>query len=207
MFRGILPKEVDFYAFFEKHIALGIKMSETLLELAKTDGSIEVYAKRIKDLEHEMDEITHSCADALHRTFITPMERTDIFSLIKRLDDIGDSIDAAVTRMLLYEIHHMRPEVAEIAEILVKSTREIEKALKHLRDPKHQDAISEHCINIHQLESDGDIILRSAITKLFREGDAMVVIKWKEIVERLEKAVDRCEDVVNIIEGVVISAS
>jgi len=207
MFRGILPKEVDFYAYFEKHISLGIKTSETLLELAKTGGDPEPFAKRIKDLEHEMDDVTHSCAEALHKTFITPIERTDIFKLIKRLDDIGDSIDAAVSRMVLYEIREVRSDMRDIAEILVKATREIERAIKLLRDPHKVDAINDACRVIHQLENDGDIVLRAAITKLFREGDVMEFIKWKEIIERLEKAVDKCEDVANIIEGVVIASA
>lgn len=206
MFRGILPKEVDFFNFFDNHIALGIEISKKLLELC--DGNnIEETAKQIKQLEHEMDDIVHLCTEQLYKSFITPFEGTDILKLIKRLDDIADCIYGAASRMVLYEISLIRPEVKEIANILIKSTEEISFALKGIRNGKNDAIVKKHCITIHNLESQGDEILRTAIIRLFKESDPVIIIKWKEIFERLEKAVDRSEDVANIIEGILIASA
>ncbi len=158
-------------------------------------------------MEHQTDEITHRCIEALHKTFITPIERTDIQHLIKRLDDIIDCIDGAASRIAMYDLDFVRPEAVEMAHVLLQATREIELALKALRDKKNVDFIRQQCIKIYDLENKGDEIQRKAILRLFKEGEPILIIKWKEIFERLEMAVDRCEDVGNIIEGVVIASS
>jgi len=206
MFRGILPKEFNFYDYFERHIAVTVKAATELMLLASDNANIESCARRIKELELQADDITHKCTEALHKTFITPIERTDIHSLIKILDDIVDNIDSAVQRIGLYEITEIRSETKMFAEILVKTTQEIELALKGLRDIKNSEYISARCRTIHQLESEADMVLRSAIVRLFKENKPIEAIMWKEIFERMEKAVDKCEAVANIIEGVVISA-
>ncbi len=207
MFRGILPKEVNFYNYFEKHITLSIKAATELLILSNEGADVVAAAKRIKDFENEADDITHLCTEELHKTFITPFERADIHNLIKNLDDIIDNIDGAVSRILLYEITIIRNETKLLADILVKCTMQIEQALKGLRNMKDPDFIIDKCKIIHQLESEGDAVLRSAILRLFKEGDAIPLIMWKEIFQKLEKAVDKTEAVANIIEGVVISAA
>ena len=206
MLRGLLPKEVDFFNYFDEHISLGVQTSKILLELAE-GADIAEKAKEIKNLEHQMDDIVHHCTEQLYRTFITPIDRTDILKLIKRLDDIGDCIHGAASRIELYELTNMRPEIKEIANILIKSTEEIAKALKGLRKTKLDKEINEYCINVHHFESEGDEILRRAIIKLFKEDNPIDIIKWKEIFERLEKAVDRCEDVAIIIEGILIAST
>ncbi|MBM2813614.1 MAG: ykaA [Ignavibacteria bacterium] len=207
MFRGILPKEYGFYDYFEKHAAMTILTCKELVKMASEGGNTTVASRTIKDYEHELDKITHQCVEALHKTFITPIERNDIHTLIKRMDDIVDSIDAAVLRMALYEITEVRSDVKDIAEVLLKAAIEIEKALKGLRNIKNSDYIKEKCIAIREFESEGDLIFRQALSNLFKETDAILVIKWKEIYERFEKAVDRCEDVANIIESIVITSS
>jgi uncharacterized protein Yka (UPF0111/DUF47 family) len=207
MLKHLLPKEHAFFNNFEAHVALVIEACEEFIKLSKPGTDIIQSVKKIEDLEHQTDEITHRCIEALHKTFITPFERTDIQHLIKQLDDIVDSIDGAASRIVLYEIHEIRPEAAELAEVLLKSTREIELALKCLRDIKNPELIRQKCIRIYDLENRGDEILSSAILRLFKEGDPILIIKWKEIFERLEIAVDRSEDVANTIEGIVISSS
>lgn len=207
MLKHLLPREHAFYDNFESHAKLTIQACEEFLKLTKPDADIIHCAKCIEDLEHETDEITHRCIEALHKTFITPIERTDIQHLIKRLDDIVDSIDGAASRIVLYEIREIRSEAAELAEVLLKSIKEIELALKALRNKKNIDLIRQKCIRIYDLENRGDDILRSAILRLFKEGEPVLIIKWKEIFERLEMAVDRCEDVANTIEGIVIASS
>jgi predicted phosphate transport protein (TIGR00153 family) len=207
MLKRILPKEYSFFDFFDKHIQVTARVCQELLDLTSNGQDISGKVAHIHQLEHEADQITHECIEALHKTFITPIERTDILQLIKQLDDILDSIDAACSRIELYGIVEMRQEAREMAEVLVSSVQEIEAALKQIRNLKNIEEINRSCIAVHELENRGDSILRSALIRLFQEDQPILIIKWKEIFERLEKAVDRCENVANIIEGVVISAS
>jgi uncharacterized protein len=206
MLKHILPKEHCFFDHFEDHIHLAVETCREFLAITK-GGDIAMGVKKIEIMEHKTDEITHHCIEALHKTFITPMERTDIQKLIQRLDDIVDFIDGTAMRFILYDIKEIRSETRDLADVLILATEEIEKALKKLRHPKSFDSIRENLIAIYDLENRGDEILRAALMRLFKENDPILIIKWKEIFERLEKAVDRCEDVANIIEGVVISSS
>lgn len=207
MLKHLLPKEHAFFDTFEAHVALVIQACEEFLRLTKPGADITRSAGIIEDLEHQTDEITHRCIEALHKTFITPIERTDIQVLIKRLDDIVDSIDGAASRIVLYEIQQVREEAHQLVDVLLTATKEIEAALKGLRNKKNAELIRQKCIRIYDLENRGDEILRSAIQRLFKEEDPLLIIKWKEVFERLEIAVDRCEDVANTIEGIVISSS
>jgi hypothetical protein len=209
MFGSLLPKEVCFFDYFEKHAAMTINACRAFLEL--TEGKKENIAEeaaRIKEIEHQADNLTHRCIEELNKTFITPIDRVDIHQLIKRLDDIIDSVDAATSRIALYELVEMRPEAQQLASVLLRAMMEIELALKGLRKIKNVESIKEQLIAIHERENEGDAILRAALTRLFKEEDRpIMVIKWKEIFERLEKATDRCEEVANIIEKIVIEAS
>lgn len=208
MFRSILPQETSFFDYFEQTAKLAIDVCNELLALTIHDGDVAARANRIKEIEKEADKITHKCTDALHSTFITPMDRSHIHSLIKRLDDIIDSVDSTTSRMVLYELTEMRPEAKALAEVLVRATTEIELAVKRLRNLKHPEGIEAHLVAIYRMENEGDAILRAALVRLFKEEtNAIVVIKWKEIYERLEKATDRCESVASIIQGIVIEAS
>ena len=204
MFKSILPKEYNFYDYFERHIAISKSISEILIQLSEGKIELEACAKQIREMENQADKITHECTEALHKTFITPIERTDIFTLIKRLDDITDNMESAVSRMSLYEVKEIRPETREVADILVSQIKALEIAIKGLRNIKNSDAIKEQCIRVRELESIGDKAFRRGLQRLFRETDAVVIIKWKEIMERFEKAIDRCEDVANVIESVLI---
>jgi uncharacterized protein len=209
MFRRLLPQETSFFDFFEAHSKLSIEACKELHAIAVNPSELVNRANRIKEIEHLADDVTHKCIDALHRTFITPLDRADIHQLIKRLDDVVDSVDSAASRMMLYELTDMRPEMRRFTEALVKATTEIEVAVHSLRKLNSAStAIEKSCVAIHEAENEGDQILREALVRLFKEEkNAVLVIKWKEIYERLEKATDRCEAVANIIEGVAIEAS
>ncbi|MCX7047325.1 MAG: DUF47 family protein, partial [Candidatus Sumerlaeota bacterium] len=208
MLRNLLPKNVNFFEYFEKHSALIIETCRQLLALSDPDADITVIFARIKELEHEADLITQHCMEEIHKTFITPIDRNDIHDLIKRMDDIIDVIFATTSRIDMYEIRVIRPEATEFSRVLCQCSETIAQAIHGLRNLKHAKLINDCCIRMHQLENQGDDILRSALAKLFKEEtNAISVIKWKEIYERLEKAIDRCDDVANIIEGVVIEAS
>jgi predicted phosphate transport protein (TIGR00153 family) len=208
MIRKLLPKNVEFFDYFEKHIALTIQGCEELIRLLTTDGKVDEHVSRIKEIEHMTDTLTSDCIDALHKTFITPIDRGDIHRLIRRLDDIIDAVDTVAQRLSLYEIKDIRSEAPEVAEVLLKAAFEVQNAIRLLSDMKNAQKIVGHCISVYQLENSGDTILHNALVRLFKEEkDPIQVIKWKELFEILEKAVDRCEDAANIIQGVVIEAS
>jgi uncharacterized protein Yka (UPF0111/DUF47 family) len=207
MFRRFLPKETNFFEFFENHSVKCIDATSSLLDLVSSGGEFESIARRIEAIEKEADLITHQCIDALHRTFITPIDRSDILLMIKRMDDIIDTVHAATSRIILYELREIRDEARELGQILVKSTTEIGKAVKSLRNLKNPQAIQDSCVLVHGLEDEADAILKAAVVRLFREQNPVLVIKWKEIYERLEKATDRCDDVANILEKIVIEST
>jgi len=207
MFRRLLPRETNFFEYFERHSEKTIEACSLLLDLFSNGKDFETHADRIKAVEEEADVITHSCIEAIHKTFITPIDRSDIHVIIKRMDDIIDCVNAASSRMVLYEIRGVRQEAVELAEILVTASTEIGKALRSLRNIKNAAAIQESCVRVHYLEDRGDALLKAGIVRLFRERDPILVIKWKEIYERLEKATDRCDSVANILEKIVIESS
>ncbi len=207
MFKNILPKEYAFFDYFSNHAQLIHATSQELLRLTCEEVELQTAIQRVKALEHEADAITHECIEALHRTFITPVDRPDIHKLIKNMDDVLDCIDAAVIRMGLYDIKGMREEAVEMAKILVSCAVAIQAAVNGLRNLKNREEISKQCLILHDLENRGDEMLRSALQRLFKEPDAVIIIKWKDVFERLEKAVDRADDVANIVEGIMISAS
>lgn len=209
MFEKLLPREISFFDYFEQHSKLSIEACRELNAIAANPLELVSRVNRIKEIEHQADEVTHRCIDALHRTFITPIDRADIHRLMKRLDDIVDSIDSAASRMSMYELTEVRLEMKQFTEVLIIATTEINGAVRNLRHlSKMEDAVEKCCLAIYQAENEGDQILRSAIVRLFREEkDALTIIKWKEVFERLERATDRCEEVANIVQGIVIEAS
>lgn len=208
MLRNFLPKTTDFFAFFEAHSKLGIEVCRELEAMLQVGGDLTTRAARIKDIEREADTVTHQCTEALHKTFITPIDRADILKLMQRLDDIVDSIESIASRLVMYEISEPRPEAHALAAVMVRASHEIALAVGGLRDMENREAIKRHCIVLFDLENEGDNLMRAALADLFkREKDPIEVIKWKEIFERLERATDRCESVANIIQGIVIEAS
>ena len=205
MFGRFLPKETSFFDFFEQHAALTVEGTKEFLSLVTTGANITAKAKRVSDIEHETDVITHRCVEALHKTFITPIDRDQIHRLITRMDDIMDYVEAAAERIALYELEIMTSDVRDLADVLCRAAVQVEGACKGLRNLKDPRGLLQKCIDINRLENEADNVLRRAVAKLFKEErDAITVIKWKEIYENLENATDRCEDVANIIEGVVL---
>ena len=205
MFGRFLPRETSFFDFFEQHAALTIEGAKEFLSLVTTGANIATKCRRISDIEHETDTITHRCVEALHKTFITPIDRDSIHRLITRMDDIMDYVEAAAERIELYELTVMTADVRDLADVLHRSTLQVEAAMRGLRFLKDPSATLKLCIDINRLENEADAILRRSVARLFKEEkDPIVVIKWKEVYENLENASDRCEDVANIIEGVIL---
>ncbi len=205
MFSRMMPKEGKFFNHFQDLTNQIIEGSKTFNEMLRAPQDYELHSKRIKDIEHKADEITHQAIELLHKTFITPMDREDIHSLVSGLDDIMDCIDAASARLFLYKVGQVPEEAIRMAEVNLQAVLKLETAVKQLDNLKNPDAILKICIEIHRLENEADHILRVSIAKLFaEEEDVKRLIKMKEIFELLELVTDRCEDVANTIEGIVV---
>ena len=208
MFGRFLPRETSFFDFFEEHAALTIEGTKEFLSMVTTGANIPAKCRRISDIEHETDTITHRCVEALHKTFITPIDRDQIHRLITRMDDIMDYVEAAAERIELYELTTMTSDCRDLADALHRAAQQVEGAVRGLRTLKEPQATLKLCIDINRLENETDAILRRSVARLFKdEKDPILVIKWKEIYENLESAADRCEDVANIIEGVILEHS
>ena len=205
MLRKLLPRETSFFDYFEQHAELTLDGATEFLSLVSSGMNIEVKARRIKEIEHETDVITHRCVEALHKTVITPMDSTQIHRLITRMDDVMDAIEAAAERIALYKLRQMTPEVQAMADVVKSAAQVLLDACRLLRNVRDPEAILKKCIDINRLENEADAILRCAVARLFdQEDDPVMIIKWKEIYESLETAADRCEDVANIIENVIL---
>lgn len=201
----LLPQERTFFDRFTEMTANIEAGARALLELFEDYRDVEKKVTHIKDLEHRGDEMIHDLMTRLNQTFITPLDREDIHELADKLDDVLDLIDAVATRLVVYRIAAPRPGVADLARTLLKATGEIHAAISHL---EKQDRILDHCIEINRLEKEGDREVRVAIARLFeQEKNPVEIIKWKELFEVLETAHDKCEDVANVLESVVLKSA
>jgi len=207
MFRGILPKEYAFFDYFDQLISLDKQIGILFLTMMNNEGGRLEISRQIKDLERRADKLSRNCTDLLHKTFITPIERNDIFTLVKRLDDLADQMNAAAFRISAYDVNEIRYEAVEFATIIQSCIEELIVGVKDLRRLNNKNQILESCKRVHELENQADEVLRRAVSRLFKEGEVLLVIKWKEIFERLEKAVDRCEDIASTIESILIEHS
>lgn len=205
MFGFLIPKEFGFFDVFDEHAATCVEGSQIMVDMLDHFGDAPAKARRLKDVEHKADEITHHTVEMLHKTFITPFDRDQIHQLISDMDDVMDLVDGAARRMMLYGVKEIPQDLKELAMILHHTTLELQKAVKFLRDMKNAKNILMCCIEINKLENDGDAIRDAAMAKLFKEEkNAVNVLIWKEIYENIETAIDKCEDVANVIEGVVL---
>jgi len=201
----LLPREEKFFDLFEESAHNLVRAAGLLAELLQNWEDVEEKVRQITELEHHGDNITHRIIAQLHGTFITPIDREDIAQLANRMDDVMDFIEAAAMRMMLYGIDKPAERAKEVAEILIKVTSEVSEAIPHLRHRRELSRMQEHCIEINRLENEADAVRRSALAELFHDRVELAeVIKWREIYEHMENAVDRCEDIADILEGVMI---
>jgi len=204
----LLPHDGSFFDSFE---ALGkntVEGCRALLALLENAVDLDSQAQRIAHIEEECDNITHQVIAQLHKTFITPLDRNDIYRLTTKMDDIMDYVDAVADRYALYELPTSNRDLSEMCRCLVASAENVLKALQGLRNLKDPQAILDHCIEINRQENVADKILRSALANLFKtERDPVLLMKWKEVFETMEATTDRCEDVANVIEGIVLENS
>jgi predicted phosphate transport protein (TIGR00153 family) len=198
----LIPREEKFYADFVEiadHLKIAARMLE---EMLGSDPPNWDKAEELKEIEHKCDFLTHNVYQRLHRTFVTPIDREDIHALARSLDDVMDYIDASGGLVRLYRIRCVRPGARDLARVITASTDALCLALEHLESRK---GVSEHIVEVNRLENEADRIHQHAIMDLFEdETDPISLIKWKGILDSLEDTTDRCEDVVDLIEGVVL---
>lgn len=201
----LIPKEEKFFDFFEE-LAEKIDMGGKLfLDMVESGNYNEAQISRIKEIEHEADIITHRTYEKMHTTFLTPLDREDICSLVNKMDSILDMIEAAAARLLLYKVKVPASALIDQARVLNEAIVKVKTMIHALRDMKNAPLILQSSVEINTLENEGDVILRTAMALLFEsEEDVRELIKWKEIHERIEESIDVCEDVANIVEGIVL---
>ncbi|MGH8637028.1 MAG: DUF47 domain-containing protein [Burkholderiales bacterium] len=201
----LIPREAR---FFDDFVALAeqIRRGASLLEdMLAQERPIWDKADEIKEVEHKCDFLTHEIIQRLHRTFVTPLDREDIHTLARSLDDVMDAIDASAAFVRLYRIDSVRPDARELARTIKASADQMVVALQAL---ERRTGVAEPAVEINRLENEADRIHQGAVRLLFdEERDPIVVMKWKEILDFLEEATDRCEDVANVLEGVVVKHS
>lgn len=205
MFARLMPSEGKFFDFFIQHGELCVKGAKEMVGLMTNFDDLEYRVHAIESIEKQADKVTHATLDLLHKTFITPLDRDDIHQLITRMDDILDLLEDAAQTISLYDIKSITPEAKRLAELCLACTERVKAAVGLLDNMKNASQILTLCEEIDRLESDADHVMRAAMSKLFREEpDVRTLIKLKAIYELLETVTDRCEDVANIIEGIIV---
>jgi predicted phosphate transport protein (TIGR00153 family) len=200
-----IPREEKFYEDFvamAEQLRVGARLLE---EMFASDPPLNDKAHEIKEVEHKCDFLTHEIIQRLNKTFVTPIDREDIHSLAKSLDDVMDAIDDAAALLPLYRIATIRSGARELTRVIVDQTAAVKAAMEAL---EHRTGILEHAVEINRLENEADRIHIRSVGQLFdEERDPITVMKWKEILDLLEDATDRCEDVANLLENVVVKHS
>ena len=203
----IIPQEKHFFDLLEQQADVVLEGAEALLDLTKNFVRVAEKRDKIKDIEHKGDELVHVTAEALNKTFVTPIDHDDLSKLTSRLDDVLDYIEAASHRMWSYEIKSVPPGMVKLAEIILASAKEVNHAVKDLRNVSRKNEIIQHCIEVNRLENMADDVTHVAVAGLFKGKDVIELIKLKEIYEHLEMATDKCEDVADVIKDVFIKNS
>jgi len=208
MFGRLMPQEGRFFELFNEHAAEVVQGSRELAALMASGDDLERRAHNVESIEKRADRITRNTIELLHKTFITPIDRDDIHQLISKMDDILDLIEDSAQLMFLYDVRVPTPEAKKLADICVVCCEKMQSAVELLSSMDNAAAIMLICTEIDRLESEADHVMRAAIARLFRdEPDVRELIKLRTIYEHLETVTDRCEDVANIIQGIVLENS
>lgn len=210
----LLPQDGNFFEMINKHADCIVDAARAFSQLVANYADIEArkkHADEVDNAERAADHVTHEVNVTLHKTFITPIDREQIHQLINRMDDVADLLQDSAETMALYDVHHMTSDIVTLTEISLRSCEKLSTAVRLLSQLQKADAVQQAialCGEIDQLESEADQVLREAMSRLFREEpDVRELIKLKAIYELLESVTDRCEDVANLIEGVVLENS
>ena len=202
---SLIPKEEKFFELFDQQAAHNVDAAQVFKELAQKWAENSPLIARLHDIEHEADISTHEIYDKLNRTFITPFDREDIHALASELDDVVDILQSVASRMQLFHVDHTTDDLVQMADILLHATENMRKAIAEMKNPEKSRRVQDYCIEVNRLENAGDRALEQALSKLFLgKPDPLEVIKWKEIYEGLEAAIDKCEDVAETIQSILV---
>jgi len=201
----MIPKEEKFFDLFDELANKIEEGGELFLDMVEHYEYSEPKIAKLKVMEQEADVITHKTYEKMHKTFLTPIDREDIYALVNKMDSILDMIEASAARMSLYKVKFLAKEIIDQAKILNKAIKKVKYIVHAMKNMKNAKMILDACVEINTLENEGDIVMRMTMTRLFeQEKDPIELIKWKEIFERIEEAIDVCEDVANVVEGIVL---
>lgn len=196
----LIPRDEQFYDLFSQVASRLSSSAELLNQLFKNPGQLDAHVTSIKVLEHEADDLTHEIIDRIDRTFVTPFDREDIHELASHLDEVVDLIDGAARRAQIFRISAARPAGVVLSDVLVRAARCVEESVNGMKEPK---TVNKGSRELKTLEEEGDAIYHEAMGALFTDGlDALEVIKWKELYDKLEDAIDQCEDVGNVLQSI-----
>ena len=207
IFQYFVPKDKKFFPLFEQASNNLIDMAKLLIELANAPDASKrkELSRKIEDLEHKGDDISHQIHLELGKNFITPFDREDIHTLTSSLDDVADFIHGASNRIDLYKLEKITDPIIEMADLILEATEDVAKAVHELRDLKNIRNITDSCVRINSIENKADYIFDKAVSELFEfEKDAIALIKYKEVLSAMETATDRCEDVANVLESILV---
>jgi uncharacterized protein Yka (UPF0111/DUF47 family) len=203
----VVPQDKIFFDLFDRMARTVVSAADLLVDFVENFENVKEQCHRMKQIEHQGDEITHEIYEQLNLTFITPLEPEEISRLASALDDILDYIDGTAQQMYSYGITETDDSMIELAKLIRLSVIEIEKAVNNIRSVKNPSLIEERCIEVNRLENVADNVLSHAIMDLFKTNDAITIIKLKDIYENLEMATDKCEDVANVLSDIAIRHS
>ena len=202
---NFIPREVKFFDYLNLQAENIVKAADCFKHAVKKGVFDEETVKTIKDFEHEGDTLAHEIVDMLNRTFITPIDREDIYALANTLDDIVDMINSMSNRIRLYKLNANEDHLVQFADTIHQSAQALSNAVRHMHDTKRARRVLDHCIEVNRLENIGDQLREKAISNLFdSEKDPIMVIKWKEIYEVAEGTLDTCEHVAKVIEAILV---
>lgn len=202
---SLFPREEKFFVLFEQSAQNVVKIAQQLRDLVNTWENVKERVEMITSLEHDGDAITHQIIAQLHRTFVTPLDREDIALLAETLDDITDLIHSSADAMLLYKVDCPTDKVKGLVDVLVRASVEVERGVAQIHARIDRDKLLKSSMEINRLENIGDILYRKALAELFdKSPDFAYLIKWREIYEDIESAIDKCEDIANVLEGIAL---
>jgi uncharacterized protein len=202
---SFLPKDSNFFVLFSKQAGFAGSAATLFAEIASKGVYDDDAVRKMRNIEHQADEVTHEIIDRLNKTFITPFDREDIFTLTKELDSVVDMIYTITNRMRVYNINEANSDLIEFSKVIEKSVRALTTAIEGLKDTKHPQVALDSCIEVNRLENIGDNMRDAILAKLFETvKDPVYLIKWKEIYQFAETVLDICEDVAHVVESIIV---
>ncbi|HLW02781.1 MAG TPA: DUF47 family protein [Ktedonobacterales bacterium] len=200
----LIPREDKFYRLFEQAAGNVLRGAQLLSDLLNNFSDVATKVKMIQATEHEGDTITHEIFEQLNRTFVTPLDREDIAAIAHALDDVLDYIEASADAFQLYDIDEPTSAAIELGELILQATQQVQKGIVAMRHRKQAEQVRDAVVEINRIENLADQVYRGAMSTLFRQADPVRMIKWKQVYDYLEQATDLCEDVGDVLQGVLL---